>query len=163
MKRSELAVGAELYHAKPGTWQGNWMGEKVTVLHVEPYEFFRITRAYRATPDGKGNGVHVKMESWGETVVQLAHLRGPYVETLAAVERRRVGARTASDETAGRRRGVQEATDTAIDRARRAGVHSALNVTPYGTERLDEVRVSISLADLGEILEQLARLRELEH
>ena len=76
MKRTDLHVGDELYWATPSDWKANRTGKKVTVLHVEPYgraEFGR--REIRPESDGRGNGVHVKVQqpSFGdyEDVVRL--------------------------------------------------------------------------------------------
>jgi hypothetical protein len=176
MKRSELKVGDELYHARPADWRdgtAGFPGRRVRVLSVGPHR--TLTYSNEPIKTNAGNGVLVEVLDeqtgkpytwrWGNTgyVVQLAHLRGPWAETLAAVERRRTENRAARDAATTAVRAVQAAADAAVDRARRDGIHSALNVTRHDAERLDWARVSISLDDLNAILEQLARLRGLEH
>lgn len=104
MKRSDLKVGDELYYARPGEWTDLRLGDKVTVVAVEPYQEIRSTWGMRRSEPYKqvpsGNGVLVEGPSWGgdlaKIVVQLGHLRGPYAETAAKVEALRAEADAAT-------------------------------------------------------------------
>jgi hypothetical protein len=159
MKRSELKVGDELYWAKPHDWQKDYTGKKVTVLHVEPYgrdEYGR--REIRKEYSGKGNGVHVRVDhpgfNYGEEVVRLGDLRGPYAATLAEVEARQDAKRLALIEAQTARRTTDNVRNHAIRRADATGHRFA---AAYGPSSQNLVTTTVET--LGAMLDRIEALQ----
>lgn len=177
MKRSELQVGADLLHAKPTEWINNYVGSvnKVTVVAVEPHaerrfhgnsntrdDYYQVKGSSRAdvlvewhyrhrspdAPDGYVEGAYL-------TLVRLTDLRGPYEETLTAMQARREAARQASAETAARRNTARKQATATVDRARRIfGLHSVFDATRWDAEHAS---VRISADELNGLLDRLER------
>ena len=161
MKRTELQVGAELYHAKPGDWRDDYTshpGRRVRVVSVDPHRSFSDEPIKTNT----GNGVLVdvldeqtgkpKSWRWGTGyVVQLGHLRGPYAETLAKVEQERTAKREATLRAKAQRDADRGVMDALVARAQAAGL---LSVWARDTNT-----VSMRIEDLATVLDKLDHLR----
>jgi hypothetical protein len=171
VKRSELNVGDELYHATPGDWKGGYTsnpGRRVRVVSVAPHR----KRSYDHSPTtaNSGNGVLVEVLNevdgkpmryrWGTGyVVQLAHLRGPYAATLAAVEAQRVERNQARRDAVTARKNVAETVGKVVDQARLDGWSSVQNSTEWTTENTRYARVSMSFTDFERMLRTIDDLR----
>lgn len=159
MKRSELNVGDELYWAKPGDWTHDYIGKKVTVLHVEPYgrSHYSHRGTLRAEHDGKGNGVHVQVHNPGfgsrEDVVQLGHLRGPYAATLAEVEAQIDAKDKARREATAHRIDLAATRNAMTRRAHDAGYRFG---GMYGPDA--ETMVATNVETLGAMLDRIEAL-----
>lgn len=127
MKRKDLVVGAELYHARPYERKHNIIGNRVRVVATEPW--CDNTRPWDDSPrfavSSTGPGVLVSFLSGvyrgQRSVVQLAHLHGPYAEVLAEVEK----AREEDNRRKGRERAARNhavaASQAVVKRATDAG------------------------------------------
>lgn len=92
MKRSELVVGAELFHS---TSRNNDFGQKVVVVSVEPHEYSSYSARIRQTTKGGGVLVEVPYTTWNgggsmQKVVQLQSLIGDYATIQSAIDAERV-------------------------------------------------------------------------
>lgn len=168
MKRSELTVGAELFHAKPGDWsrgQGSYP-KRVRVLAVEPYRAVDFGGAPRKT--STGNGVYVDVLNddgssqqfrWGTGyVVQLAHLRGPYAETVAALDERNAAeAKQASEARTVREESLRQ-LDATVVRAIKAGLTTAVGDLSWHASALTDATVTVGVVELAALLDQLDEL-----
>lgn len=99
MKRNEIKVGDELYYDKSTDWAtSSFGGRKATVVDTKPYKAQKARWSHRTTvsysEDPKGNCVLVDLGHFAGTTddgraeraaVPLAHLRGSFAETYAAV------------------------------------------------------------------------------
>lgn len=172
MKRSELVVGDELYHARLVDWRDGYTktqpDSRVRVLSLDPYTVASYIRAPIRSSTGTGVLVEVLDEKtgaprafpWGTGyVVRLGHLRGPYAATVTAVAARRAARATIQDEESARRRALTDAVDATIDRARLDGWSSARSEASWGTIHPRNVRVSVSLADFERMLARLETLQ----
>jgi hypothetical protein len=92
MKWADLKIGDRLYYARPWRWRQDYDGKLAVVLATEPH---KLSYNGQARPVDRGNDVLVELadDAGGnsytyKTTVPLAHLRGPYDETLAEVRER---------------------------------------------------------------------------
>lgn len=97
MKRSEIKPGDELYYDPATDWatRGYDYGRRAVVVDDERYKIIRRStwdrRPDSYVQDPKGTAVMVDLHNGadGDSIrkaVPMAHLRGPWAETLAAVE-----------------------------------------------------------------------------
>lgn len=163
MKRSELVVGAELYHAKPRDWANNstdHRGARVTVVSIAPYtrESYSWNKIYETS---KGTGVLVTFFKKDGTpddrqdVVQLAHLRGPYAEVAAQVAGQREADRKAGATLASQRDAVRRYVEKARARATAAGFTDVRSDTPWDRTSLTSARLSVSAAELLALIDRV--------
>jgi pyruvate-formate lyase-activating enzyme len=152
VKRSELNVGDELYHAKPYEWTHDLTGRQVVVLSVEPVK--RRDWGHRGImPAVKSGGVHVRVITPGftdwEDVVRLQDLRGPYDATLTEVKARQKRNQEQAREDEERAAARVARTDAVVARARAKGATSAKrNYASPG-------RVTIDAEELAALLDRL--------
>lgn len=152
MKRSELKVGDELYHATPSDWKADRTGKKVTVLAVEPY--VRSDWGTRGPYEtSAGTGVLVEQSGGYRNVVQLGHLRGPWLEVLAEVEPRQDANDRRRKEERTRRVDMAAGRDATIGRAKAAGYGYAISYGPGS-----EARVVTTVETLGVMLDRIDAL-----
>jgi len=146
MKRSELHVGDELYHATEWQWK-NHEGYKATVCSTEPYKESTWGRHYSVP---KGPGVLVTMgNSDYQRVVTLGSLRGPYEQIAAEVEVRRAAAQLQEKEADQLYKERSARVTELIERATAQGI----------TARVEDGSRSIvlSVSDFTKLIEHLDR------
>ncbi len=136
MKRSEIKTGDVLYYDPQRDWEtGQWGGgSKAVVVDTERYSIERSTWGIRRrvdySLDPKGNAALVDLHrvAFDGTVqverkaVPIAHLRGPWESTRAAVEQARAQRKAADD---ARSKATQDAAGlaaAAVERAKGLGL-----------------------------------------
>jgi hypothetical protein len=152
VKRSELKVGDELYHAKPYDWTHTNDGARVVVLSVDPVRR-RDWGRREITAATSGNGVYVRVITPGftdrEDVVRIQDLRGPYEATLSEVRARQKHNQEQAREDEQRAAARSAQTDAVVARARAKGATSAERV--YASPG----QVTIGVEDLAALLDRL--------
>lgn len=160
MKRSELKVGDELYHARPHEWKNDRDGDHVTVLAVEPY---KNTASEWSVPNftkvESGPGVLVTLRrSYAvaprKAIVQLGHLRGPYAQIKAEVEKRQAERRAERDRAADARNSERAEANQAVHRLTQAGFQAHWEVDRVG------YYVRMSTATLNKLLDAIQAGKE---
>ncbi len=168
MKRSELKVGDELYHARPDNWKRH-QGSRVVVLAVEPYDrpdSWAVDRAPIQARTGNGVLVEFVRESGardGDTmptrrkpeVVQLSHLRGPYAETAAQVAEAAEAANLARRAVADERDDIQRYVGSVVERAKDAGLTGVRSDTAWHVESRRAARITVRTDELADLLDRL--------
>lgn len=152
MKRSELKVGDRLYHDGHTGWDTSmYGGAEVEVLAVTPHQSTRWSSNIREAD--KGQGVLVQRVRQDGTpgrrdVVQLGHLRGPWVTTLALVTANREARHEASEARRIERENLANALEDLVLR-----LAEQVGVKPYAGPYAH--RVELSIGQLTTIVEAL--------
>jgi hypothetical protein len=151
MKRSELVVGAELYH-RSGKHRN---ARKVRVLSTEPHEASQWTDTIRKTD--KGNGVLIEWvrldgQQGRAGVVQLAHLKGDW-ETEDAREKAERAAEQREYEERQAERRVRE--EMIRDLVRRLSAAVGTEIVPRAYSTMGGVTLTFSLLDVQTIITKL--------
>lgn len=167
MKRSELKVGDELYHATAAEWKTGSAGAKVKVLAVEPYTYTRHGIGFSQAEPGRPGRVLVEMARWGEPgeyLVRLCDLHGPWDKINAQVEEQQCEKRQALADAeaareARRQLRAEESTtrDAAIERAAGMGFKTT---TIRGWADPSSTAVVLDMTVLTEMLDRIQQLNE---
>lgn len=163
MKRSEINVGDELYYDRRRDWETSAYGQKAVIVDTAPYRIQKASwgwiRKDTYSPNPKGNAVLVDLHSPGgkvaRTAVPIAHLRGPYTETLAAVEKTAAQAKTAQAAESKAREDAWANASHVNDRARSAGIRSDLH-----RDWSSAPQISVSVEDFAKLLDAYASGQE---
>jgi hypothetical protein len=164
VKRSEIKTGDVLYHDSSTRWQAYPGGTRVEVLDVEhrwrnvdPWRRSGREPFEKLATHERGQGVLVEgPDAAGKPmrmVVQPAHLRGPYDETLAHVQERRRVSREHDAQMKAAREYRQEREQRIVDRAATLGIEASRSHVGYGDGRI-EVEVDVFEAILDLLAEQ---------
>lgn len=170
MKRSSIKAGDVLYWQEIGDWRRDttYGHARVTVVDVRPHHrsgtgalvpgnpYRRESYNLLVSEERPVAGKPGKFYPAERTLVRVADLHGPYDETLTAVKAREEDKRDQAVKARDQRAAVKEAVQAVIDRAKQAGVTNAHDDTMHAyNDRLGFARVSMSLADLTHLLDQL--------
>lgn len=161
MKRNEITIGAELYYDRSANWETTgYYASKAVVVDTERYKINRARWGYRSettyTKDPKGNCVLVDLYDSGSDKprrepVPVAHLRGPYEQTKAAVQG--IVAAAKERETAKREqeRDLWNRAGVACERADTFGITAAPRCALSS-----DTRIEVSVADFERLLDMVA-------
>lgn len=146
MKRSDLKVGEAYYHDRSQKWASGdgWHTGKAVIVDLNPARQGGVL-ADLTIKNWRGE------ESTTQTTVTLAHLRGPYEQTLAevtAANEKRVAQRRAADKA---KRDARDRADAAVKRAADLGVRAHVSYQTVGDVELSaaELEKLLDLADIA--------------
>jgi len=163
MKRSELKVGEAYYYDRSTNWEDRSYGggakavvvdDKGYTIRKSDWGWRRDEPRYYEDPKGTAVLVDIHIEQYGtprveREAVPVAHLRGPYEETKAAIDARVAARRDAERRTHTQREANREAGD------RVANAAAAIGVSARQDFRVDD-RVSVPTAQFAAMVKALA-------
>jgi len=159
MKRSELKIGESYYYDRSTNWAAGGYGtaHRVVVVDDKRYRIATSTWGFRApryTEDPKGTAVLVDIYRDGlarpaRDCVPVAHLRGPWEETQAAVQARQDAERAAASAAAKGLEQVCQAGQAAVERGKSFGVVAVL------AKRYSDPHIQLSVDEFVALLDRL--------